>query len=313
MIKYCLLCFALTCSLLSKAANSGDSLLYNHQVSVLVDNDVFTSIYRDQYYSSGLFGTYRWIKSLESEKKKYRSITLVQRMFTPMLLSWSEQEEFDRPYAGHISLIGSDEHFHEKYVLINRVEFGWMGPGSLTGTIQENWHESLGLQPPKGWDFEIRNSPIINYYGSFVKPLFHLGGLDLLSESSLAFGTAFNNVKQSLMIRAGKLKPVNSSVQYSGQLGNKKPPLKSEIAEEIIFFYAPSVEYNIYNTTIEGNLLGPTAPHTEQAEDWIIQHRFGVAFSWSGFDFMINYYRRTKETTESVPHRYAGIQLNQRF
>jgi lipid A 3-O-deacylase len=290
-----------------------DSIHYKHQISLLVDNDVFTSLWRDQYYSSGLFGTYSWLKEQSEHKKTIRSVSLVQRMFTPRLVTWDVPELFDRPYAGHLSTIFSIAQLRHDRVWKHQFELGWMGPGSLTGKIQETWHNMLGLPPPNGWEYEIQNSPIINYYGSLGARILGNGQLELLNETHLAVGTTFNHLRTEMLIKAGRFKNLMQSVHYNGQFGTKKSEQRSEFLEEIVLFYAPGVEYNFFNSTIEGNPLGKEPSHTEKPIRWIGQHRFGLLLGWKGFDLTVNYYRRTKETTESTSHQYAGVQLARRF
>ena len=82
---------------------------------------------------------------------------------------------------------------------------------------------------------------------------------------------------------------------------------------EFYFFFSPGIEYVAYNATIEGNLIGKESIYTEIREPWVFQMRSGLMMSWTKFDFALIYYRRTKETTESIYHKYVGIRLNQRF
>jgi lipid A 3-O-deacylase len=312
MLKYQWLLIGLLFTIELPAATK-DSTLYNRQVSLLVDNDVFTSLWRDQYYSSGLFGTYSWLANQTDSTKNIRSITLAQRMFTPMFVTWDDVEVFDRPYAGHLSIIMSSVYLHSSNIWKHQLELGWMGPGSLTGQIQQRWHDILGLPLPKGWEYEIQNSPIINYYGTFGRKVWGDEQLEMLSETNIAVGTAFDNIRTEIVLKTGMLKDLLHGVQYNGQFGIKKTKQKSHILQEFVLFYAPGIEHSFFNSTIEGNPFGKDAPHTETPVRWIGQHRFGILLSWQGFDITVNYYRRTKETTESTSHQYAGVQLARRF
>ena len=290
-----------------------DSSVFRREITLIVDNDVYTSLFRDQYYSSGLFGTFRWLHDSDQQSKIIRSITLIQRMYTPHLVSYARIEQMDRPYAGLISLLFAHEKLSSTYALLHEVELGWMGPGSMTGTIQEHWHKAFNMPLPQGWQYQIQNSPIINYYNEYNRSLYQIKNLEIISESNLAVGTVFNNFRQELLFRLGNFRSIDQGVLYRGQLGKVKPKSKTQVADEVFLFYAPGLEYNAYNATIEGNIIGKTPPHTEEAERWIVQHRFGLYFSWASFDMTIDYYRRTKETSEALPHQYAGVKLSTRF
>ncbi len=307
---FCILLFISGFSLFSQDLQEEN---YTHQVAVLVENDVFTSLYRDQYYSSGLFGTYSWLKQDHEDLKVIRSASLVQRMFTPQFVSLNDVNDFDRPYAGHLSFQIKNSRYRRNQVLQHQLEIGWMGPKTLTGDIHVNWHNFLGLIEPRGWDFEIRDSPIINYHGTLTAKLAGNEVVELLSDSNVSLGTAFNFVRQEMIVRMGKLLPLLRSIQCNGQLGTQKTTSKSDITDEFVFFYGLSTEYNIYNSTIEGNLIGKKSPHVETPVDWILQHQVGFLFGWKGFDFTFRYYRRSKETTEATNHQYGGVLLARRF
>ena len=298
----------------SSAFSQNNSDYYTKEIRLVVDNDVFTSIIRDQYYSSGLFGFYRHIVSQsDSSAKIIRSYSLNQRIFTPNSVRWRNVERFDRPYAGHISVFLSNEYYRPSTYLLTRLELGWMGPGSLTGDIQETWHKWFGLPNPEGWDFQIQNSPIINYYMTFAGKLVETEGLDILSESNLSLGTAFTNIRQELIIRMGKFNTLGTSVHYNGQLGSVKKNQQTKGTIEGYLFYAPGVEYNFNNTTIEGNIIGTSSPHTEVPLRWIWQHKGGFMLSWPGFDIQFTFYWRSREASVATPHVYGGLHLNKRF
>lgn len=297
------------------SAQNKDSVLLKHEIRIVVDNDVFTSPIRDRYYSSGLFGIYRWMGAQKATKsKKILSIQLNQRIFTPENVTIKDPSRFDRPYAGQISLTGNQEFYRQNNYIKTALELGWMGPGSLTGTIQENWHKFLNLPYPEGWEFQIGNSPIVNLYSTLAKTMVKKQSFDMISESNVAAGTAFCYVRQEVVLRLGKINPLQNSVHYNGQLGSKQPVLKEkQETQETYLFYSPGFEYALYNSTIEGNLFGGENPHTLDPRRAILQQRAGLMAAWTKFDIQIIYYFRTKETNEAVGSRFAGVHLNFRF
>lgn len=291
-----------------------EEILLTKEVRLVVDNDVFLSLINDQYYSSGIFGYYRWLKKNSDSNKSIRSVSINQRMYTPRKVRWDEINEFDRPYAGLLSMFLTQENYIRKnqYVL-SRLELGWMGPANKTGEIHEYWHGVLGLPNPNGWDYQIQNSPIINGYFTYARTLASDLGIDLISETNVSMGTIFNNIRQELMVRIGSIRNIGSGVHYNGNLGTKyKLPEKGKLVEGYMF-YSPGIEYNFYNATIEGNIVGPLAPHTETPKNWIWQNRIGLMLSWISFDVQMIVYTRSQETTEANKHYYMSIQLNKRF
>ncbi|MFY0686860.1 MAG: lipid A deacylase LpxR family protein [Cyclobacteriaceae bacterium] len=294
--------------------NAQDQTPLTHEVRLVVDNDVFTSLYRDQYYTSGLFGYYRkWIP-VDKNFKLIRSFSLNQRMYTPRLVSWSDTLDFDRPYAGLLSAFIDHEFYlaQARYLKLS-FELGWMGGATKTAEIHQFWHRVLQMPIPSGWDYQINNSPVMNFYGTYVQTIAAGEFADMATESNVAFGTIYSNVRQEILFRLGVISPLDRSVHYNGQLGNEGATFDSKQPTEFYVFAAPGLEFNQYNATIEGNLFGIESTHTEASSRWIFQQKFGVMVSWSVIDATLTYYVRSKETAEAFPHFYGGLHLNYRF
>ncbi len=308
MIVFALLLFSL------KSQSQSKRLVRELQVEN--DNDAYTlNLTRDQYYSNGVALRYRML--IDSSKwksgfqKVIRAYELNHRIYSPRHLWWENVEDMDRPYAGQITIAGSNEYYFESESYLRlEVELGWMGPALRTGDLQYQWHKTFGMQLPLGWDYEINDAPILNGYGTFTKTLAKGKGLDLSSESNIAFGTTFTHIRQEFIVRTGKFKSIQESTQYNGVLGieNDEPG-----NHEFFFFISPGLEYVAYNATIEGSLLGKESIYTETREPFVFQVRAGVMASWTKFDIALLYHRRTKETTEATYHKYVGVRMNQRF
>ena len=286
------------------------------ELQVENDNDAYTlNLTRDQYYSNGVALRYRLLLDSSNRKSTFnkviRAYELNHRIYSPRRLWWDNVDDMDRPYAGQITVAASNEYYlkNSSYLKLE-VELGWMGPALRTGDLQYHWHKTFGMQLPLGWDYEINNAPIINGYGTYSKSLASSNGIDLSSESNIALGTTFTNLRQEVMVRFGKFKGIEESTQYNGVLGIENDGPDNH---EFYFFLSPGLEYVAYNATIEGNLFGEESIYTETREPVVFQMRAGIMASWTKFDFALLYYRRTKETTEATFHKYVGIRMNQRF
>ncbi len=290
--------------------------MLRRELQVENDNDAYTlNLSRDQYYSQGVALRYRIItdssKWKSTLKKKIRSYVLNHRFYTAKHLWWTDTTDMDRPYAGQISLSATNEYYlkNSSYIYAE-LELGWMGPALRMGDLQYNWHKAFGMQLPFGWDYQINNSPIINIYGKYAKTLVEGDGMDIISESNIALGTAFGHARQEFIIRLGNFLPIHSSTQFNGVVGRINDGPKQH---EAYFFISPGLEYVTYNSTIEGGIIGEESIFTKTSEKWVYQTRAGLLFSWTKFDFALFYYRRTRETSESTYHKYVGIRMGQRF
>lgn len=289
---------------------------YNKELQVISDNDAYTfNLFRDQYYSNGLFIRFRYLlDSGRNEKisKRIRTYSLNHRIYTPRLLTWPDASLMDRPYAGQAAVEVSNEYYLKSNTYWKlALELGWMGPALGTGDLQEFWHQILGMQIPQGWQFEIGDAPIINLYSTLAKPLIIGEATELISESNIALGTTFNYIRQEFVWRIGSSRaPIASSMMYNGVLGS---PEKKKEMREFFFFLSPGLEYVFHNSTIEGNFLGASSVYTEERVARIIQMRVGIMMSWNRFDMSLIYHYRTNETTEAEDHQFVRIKLSGRF
>ncbi len=281
---------------------------------LLVDNDVFTlDLTRDHYYSSGIYPEIRFLMDSSEKAKKIRSFRFNHRMYTAYNIKWSELSKMDRPYAGIMSVsVANEYYFHSNKYLKTELELGWLGPGVKMGDQQSTWHGWFGMPHPEGWQYQINNTPLVNLHLKYIHSLVSSYRFELATESSTSLGTVYNNIRQDIIFRTGELKPMNQSVFQASTLGYKRKE-KQQKTQEFYFFYSPGVEYVIHNATLEGGFIGPSSIFTVNATKWVVQHRFGVAFSWPRFDLKITRFWRTKENEEAINHTYVGIQLNQRF
>ena len=313
MYKLVWFCLFLLCPCLMKAQDTVN--VHTKEVRLTIDNDVFTSLERDQYYTSGLYLDYRWLSKNKINKHKIiHSISLHQRIYTPRRVSWDDPKEFDRPYAGLLGFSFNREfYFNQKEYLKTSVELGLMGPHTLTDDFQITWHTVLNIPLPAGWKYQIAHSPVINFHASYARRLLGNEILDLYSQSNVSVGTVFNQFSEELLVRFNFLKHQASTTLFGGHLGSPSSSNRTKKIIENYFFYAPGFIYNAYNATIEGNFIGPQSLHTETAKPWLVQNRIGFALSWLRFDLITTYYFKTKETLEAEAHQYVGITFNNRF
>lgn len=295
--------------------NGQSTKFLEHEARLVVENDAFTlNLYKDQYYSSGIYPAFRYVHDTSSQRKIIHGFQLNHRIYTPKKISWRFEELFDRPYAGQFSASFSSEYYFKSRKYFKwQLELGWMGPSTRVDKMHEYWHQIFHLGTPKGWKYQINDSPLATIYLNYGHSLIKAEKLEILSESNLAAGTTNNWVRQEFTIRFGRFLPINQSSYYSAQLGNTKKLLSIPVMSEFYAFYAPGYEYVFYNATIEGNLIGDESPFVKTAKKQIFQHRYGIMMSWPSFDLGFIGYIRSPETTESTGHYYVGIRMNQRF
>lgn len=287
-----------------------DKKIYKHQFSLQVDNDVFISPTIDKYYSSGMYIYYRWLHKEDSEKKFVRSVSLNQIMYTPKNVTLTDFNDFDRPYASIYSVFLNQEKYTKKSYLSTKLELGWMGPATGIGTFHKNWHETFGFSPVKGWKFQIENTPVVNLHAMYAKPILQENNFDFTSESYASAGTIYNHLRQDFLIRIGLINPLDKSTHYQGKLGNIG---LDKYDTEIYLFLKTGASFNLYNATIEGNLLGEKSIHTEDPINGVLHNEAGIKVNFGVLDASITLINLSKETSESTNHTYLSLMFNKRF
>jgi len=297
-----------------------------YELDLSIDNDAFYLVAaEDEYYSSGIYATFR--KSLNPEStlyqkfnKKDRVVNIIQGfhfshlIFTADDISYDNVNMLDRPYAGGFAFGYSMNLFRTNnwYFSIQQ-DVGLMGPATGTGRLQRWWHNILNMPEPKGWGYQINNTPYINTTLEAAKSLKLGKAIDLVYESKLALGTIFNNIRQGFLLRVGSISSLGSSGYKNGLLGLEYDAKTRHKTVEWYFFLGVSTEYVIYNATIEGNLIGEAAIYTEKARRFLLLRKSGLNVHWQKLDLGLHFYYNTAETFKSHDHRYIRLKIARRF
>jgi len=306
---------------------------FKGEIQLSIDNDAFHFPARDRYYSSGFRLTKRTLLKKESGlfnflqdklrkplgeiNKTTLEITMGHNFYTNRRIGDENVRIFDRPYAGWLFGILNFNHFlKRKGILGTQIDFGVVGPWAYGKEIQLSWHTHLGLKLPRGWKYQINNTPAVNVKFSYFKPLLSTGFFDFSSESSAKFGTILNNIRQGGVIRFLNFNSWNNTIYTRSKLGNGLSPQNISRYDQILEFYffgGATIEYVIYNALIEGNFIGKESVHTEEAENFVIHYKFGLTVGGVQADFTLAMNRITAETRQGLNHGWASIDFNFRF
>lgn len=323
MFLCCWVCF-------SALGQEDEAPRFKRELHLTVDNDAMLFGKNDRYYSSGIFASYRrllsadrgWFKLMNKKDKLSKAIVTYQfahRMYTPYDIKYSEEAQIDRPYAGWVNLgIGMHYYFKKGTVLRFDYDLGWLGPGTKTGEIQRWWHNVFNMKRPRGWQYQINNTIATNVSVMVQKNIVRSNdSFDLISNTSVQFGTIMNNAKQGLTIRLGQLSGLDNTSFSDSKMGQRKMkvsqiPLDKRI-QELYFFVNFTVERVFYNTTIEGNFIGEQSHFTKVARPWVYHHSWGFSRSGRMYDLTMALNFRSREVVGAQNHKYMTITMAHRF
>ncbi|SFD98483.1 hypothetical protein SAMN05518672_10438 [Chitinophaga sp. CF118] len=131
---------------------------------------------------------------------------LTMNTYTPTDITKTEIQYGDRPYAGvtyvsHI-LISSDP--LKKQKLTTSISLGVIGEYSGNKAVQIWFHNLINYRKPQGWNNQIKNDIILNYFINYERGLFSpTPNLEILGSIQANAGTLANNMGLGIQFRAG--------------------------------------------------------------------------------------------------------------
>lgn len=283
-----------------------------------INNDAFLFSQTDQYYSSGLYAKY--FQAVEASQyalnylRKNSNVEVARlwglnhQIYTPIKFNSPRLSDYDRPHAALLFGSYGYQLISSNLIISHRLDVGWMGPALGTGPMLTFWHNIFGYREPRGWDYEINNSPIIQLNLGVVKPLIDMRHFNINWKVGGQLGTIYNQIISGFDLRTGFLRPINGSMAYNMAYLDESDGAKK--IKEWYGIFSTYLEWVGYNATIEGNLIGLPAPHIEKAEPWVWHHTFGVGMAWARFDAQISLNYRSAEVISADKHKFVQFKLN---
>lgn len=293
---------------------------YRHEFSFTNDNDVYLMTYKDRYYSNGLLLHFRFLPKADSRFGKRRNpankriidLELTQKFYTPINLSLTNPDDFDRPYAGWLYAGFTIADFPKPNQRIEYgLELGTTGKPSGAEVFQKRYHTISRFFPtPRGWDFQIAAEVVMNLKINYMRQWVLADGiLDMVTTSSAMVGSAFTNFVQRADLRVGRLQPLNESGFANALIGERT----REFRNHFYFFTGYGYQWTLHDITIQGSLWNDNSPHTEKIFSNVRHLRIGWATSGRKTTFRMTYHWLSKEVIGGQNHSYLSLELLLRF
>ena len=238
------------------------------EVGILSDNDLYTSIINDKYYTNGLgfYFTYLNKNSNSNINKSTTTFRIGQMVFTPKIRNVSTTSKVDRPPAGWIFGELKRNYFYQnENVFKIGVQVGIVGPAAYAQETQKILHQFLGIDEVQGWQFQIQITLALQTNLMFSKKLKLLENaqkIDFHLQSETNLGTVLTGTTLAVSARIGlkKLLPIFDSNFYGAALNKDKSVYKTQ--SEAYFFINSGLNYQLYDATFQGSLFNNSSPIT---------------------------------------------------
>ncbi len=321
-MKMCLLLFLILLAFQINGQNKSTED-FTQDFFLSIDNDVFLAQVVDRYYSSGIFFNYRQILNPGSifnsfsgagVTKTIYSIGFSHLFFTPNDLKLRIIDQFDRPYAGVVSASFGLKFLKESHSAMSfKLDAGILGPGAGVRQLQDWYHGVIGAKTPRGWQFQIENSPLITLGFDYIRSIKRMDKFEVLSEGSIAVGTVFNSIKPGLSMRWGKFQPLGNTTYDQSRLGSIGRDSEKSSWKEAYLFVQAYINYVPYDATVEGNFIGKESIHTESAQRMRYHIKYGGKLGLKRWDLGLSFNNVRRETKESRDHYYGTIDVLMRM
>jgi hypothetical protein len=145
-----------------------------------IENDAFSIPGTDRYYTSGeRFGYVtptgdlpEFLAGLGHQAfgpgAQRLEIDLQQVIYTPVNTQAFDPNPNDRPYAGQLALHGTIIQDTPATRSLLQASVGVVGPASLGQSVQNGFHAIIGDTSSKGWHYQLRNEPTLDFFAGRI-------------------------------------------------------------------------------------------------------------------------------------------------
>lgn len=291
---------------------------YSKQFSIITDNDLYTSINRDKYYTSGIFLSYKYAsKNLKNnEIKRIYSYKIGHEMYTPQKAVVLTINEHDRPFAAYLYGEYGISRIYQKEILTTNYQLGILGPGAMGQDIQDFIHDLYGFQRAVGWKYQIQSALGVNanfmYAKSLYSPTSNLLDFTWLNEASL--GTVYTNISTGFYTRIGfkSLSAISNTMAFETHLNRKD----QKRGLESFLFINPMLRFAMYDATLQGSFLNRSSEVTKELKPLVFHLKAGFLFTANRFNFGYIYHFSTSTSKGLVfdnGNIYGTIAVNYLF
>ncbi len=292
------------------------------EISIISDNDLYTSPINDQYYTNGIEIIYRYLGKSINDKvaKKITEFRLGQYIYNPQSVRAEDINVHDRPFAGYLfAEAGINTFYKNESVLKLNFQGGVVGPESYAEEFQKGLHKLVGYPTVRGWQYQITTTIAAQAQAVYSHKIFsgkYHEKVDFHLQGELNVGTIWMGASIGPVARVslkGLLLPMYHSALHGAALNHNKEVYKEQ--RELFLYINPMVNYQRYDATIEGSMFNNTSPVTFPLIPLRFNAEAGVKYRYNNWTYSYSFNYRGKELTNRVitSYYYGSIVLSYRL
>ncbi|HEY8959780.1 lipid A deacylase LpxR family protein [Chitinophaga sp.] len=268
------------------------------QLRIYEDDDFFNIWGRgtDRGYSNGSSAGYLYMKKKKSvfldkwilpaagnNAINVFEWNLMQVMITPNEIADTSYNPKDFYYAGALYATHGLTSYNpeKKYSFHSEFVFGVLGPWALAKETQTFFHHLIGYQPPRGWEYQVPNAPLINYNFTYERMLWNpVNYLEIIGGINARLGTMTTAVGGWSYIRAGLFNPY---------FGHRNVSIATKRKFQLYVIARPQFGFVGYNALLQGGIFKSRDTNFEEVSDYQQTHmrHFSIGIDY-GIGIVIN-------------------------
>jgi lipid A 3-O-deacylase len=287
------------------------------EIGIISDNDLYTSLVNDQYYTNGLELFYRYLGSSGNPKvaKKITEFRIGQYIYNPQSPKAANINIHDRPFAGYLfAEAGINTFYLDEDVLKINFQIGVMGPESKAEELQEGLHKLFNYSKVAGWQYQIHSALGLQanlYYSKKVLSDKYHENVDFHIVADVNAGTIWTSASIGTMTRISLknlLLPMYDSSLHGAALNHDAEKRKEQ--RELYLFISPMLNYQLYDATIQGSLFNDDSPVTFSLIPFRFNAEAGIKYRKNNWDLSYSFNYRGKELSNKVITGYYYGSIN---
>jgi hypothetical protein len=264
---------------------------FSKEISLVTDNDLYTSTINDRYYTSGIFLSYRYLSSKKKKKsleKKILEWQIGHKMYTPFKSIVASVVEHDRPFASYLfGSFGMNRIYKNNSNFKTTLQIGVLGPNALGKELQDFIHDIYGFKKAVGWKYQIKNAFGLNLNASYTKHLTKDSAnyFDISWVNTGKIGTIYTNIASGFYGRIGfkPLQKLANSIAFNTNINNKNTNFVREV--ESFIYVKPMLRYAFYDATLQGSFLNTSSEVTNELVPLVFDVELGFKCTFNRFNF----------------------------
>jgi len=292
------------------------------------NSSIATSKLRDKYYVNGLRLGYtsatdtlpRSWESFESwlwgPGRSRWSLDLSQSMYTPANVNITPPDPRDRPYAGVLTGTFSLLHDTDSSRSILGLQAGVVGPDALAKQVQNGFHNLVGYNASKGWNYQIHDEPVVDLLATKIwrVPLLDDGmQMDVLPEVAGGAGNLRVYGLVGSVVRIGQGLAADYGVARVNPGLSGTDVYQPTRTFSWYFFVGADGQAVAHDITIDGNTWQASAHASRQP--FVGEFEAGLAFILGRVRLSYTQVIQTEEIKgqQGGPHQFGSLALSVRY